>query len=94
MVYCITQGSKRRNVNKAVWEEILNRTGETESGPEFLRPLEVAELLRCGRSKAYEIMRSGSVRTYTVGRNKIVKRSDLIAWLDSHSADREHGSLR
>lgn len=75
-------------------EEIVNQTGEPEDGPEFLRPLEVAELLRCGRSKAYEIMRSNSVPTYMVGRNKIVKRSDLIAWLDSHRADQGYGSLR
>ena len=72
----------------------MDRTSDLQGEPEFLRPLEVAEFLRCGRGKAYEIMRSGGVRTYTVGRNKLVKRSDLLAWLDAQHANWEHGSPR
>ena len=48
---------------------------------EFLKPEEVAQLLRCGRTKTYELLRSNSIPSYFVGRNRIVRRSDVIAWL-------------
>jgi excisionase family DNA binding protein len=37
---------------------------------EFLRPDEVARLLRCGRTKAYELLRTGEVPSYRVGRSR------------------------
>lgn len=48
---------------------------------EFLTPEEVGRLLRCGRTKTYELLQSGAIMSYRVGRNRIVRRSDLTAWL-------------
>ncbi len=54
---------------------------------EFLRPDEVARLLRCGRTKAYELLRTGEVPSYRVGRSRIVRRSDINLWLSEHQDD-------
>jgi excisionase family DNA binding protein len=56
------------------------RVGEQE----FLRPDEVARLLRCGRTKTYELLRTGEVPSYRVGRSRIVRRSDINVWLSEH----------
>ncbi len=48
---------------------------------EYLKPLEAADFLRCGRTKMYEILQSGALPSYRVGRNRIIKRTDVIAWL-------------
>ena len=59
---------------------------------EYLTPTEAAELLRCGRTKIYEILASGSLVSYRVGRNRIIKRTDVIAWLLQQRC--EPGDLR
>ena len=48
---------------------------------EFLTPEEVGRLLRCGRTKTYELLNSVAIVSYRVGRNRIVRRGDLSAWL-------------
>lgn len=58
---------------------------DTRAGEhEFLRPDEVSRLLRCGRTKTYELLRTGEVPSYRVGRRRIVRRSDINAWLSEH----------
>lgn len=48
---------------------------------EFLTPAEAAELLRCGRTKIYEILGTGSLVSYRVGKKRIVKRADVLRWI-------------
>lgn len=48
---------------------------------EFLTPTEAAELLRCGRTKIYEILGSGSLVSYRVGKKRIVKRAEVLRWI-------------
>jgi excisionase family DNA binding protein len=58
---------------------------DTRAGEhEFLRPDEVSRLLRCGRTKTYELLRTGEVPSYRVGRSRIVRRSDINLWLSEH----------
>lgn len=51
---------------------------------EFLKPDEVGRLLRCGRTKTYELLQTGEIPSYRVGRNRIVRRGDVLAWLNEH----------
>ncbi len=51
---------------------------------EFLKPDEVSHLLRCGRTKTYELLQTGEIPSYRVGRNRIVRRGDVLAWLGEH----------
>lgn len=51
------------------------------STKEYLTPIEVAELLRCGRTKIYEILATGSLVSYRVGKKRIVKRADVARWV-------------
>lgn len=62
-----------------------NNLGELE----FLRPEEVARMLRCGRTKAYQLLRANSIPSYFVGRNRIVERSAVIAWLSEQRCQAE-----
>jgi len=41
-------------------------------------------LLRCGRTKTYELLQTGEIPSYRVGRNRIVRRGDVLAWLGEH----------
>jgi len=59
---------------------------------EFLKPEEVSQLLRCGRTKTYELLQSGEIASYRVGRNRIVRRSDVVAWLAEQREEPEHRS--
>lgn len=55
---------------------------ETSLGTkEYLTPIEVAELLRCGRTKIYEILGTGTLVSYRVGKKRIVKRADVLRWI-------------
>jgi excisionase family DNA binding protein len=69
--------------------EVRTGSGEdvVESGVveyEFLKPDEVSRLLRCGRTKTYELLQTGEIPSYRVGRNRIVRRGDVLAWLGEH----------
>lgn len=57
---------------------------------EFFTPEELAEHLRIGRTKVYEILTTGGadrLASYKVGRLRRVRRQDLERWLE-HSRDR------
>jgi excisionase family DNA binding protein len=64
-------------------------TGSEER--EYLKPLEAADLLRCGRTKIYEILQTGALPSYRVGRNRIIKRADVVAWLLSQRCEPGEG---
>jgi excisionase family DNA binding protein len=58
---------------------------------EYLKPLEAADLLRCGRTKIYEILQTGTLPSYRVGRNRIINRADVVAWLLSQRCEPGEG---
>ncbi len=48
-----------------------------EDYPLVMRPEEVAEALRCGRSSVYEAIRRGDIRAVRLGRRVLVPRAAL-----------------
>ena len=52
-----------------------------EEYPLVLRPEEVAEALRCGRTSVYEAIRRGDIRSIRLGRRILVPRQALEQFL-------------
>lgn len=49
----------------------------------ILTPKEVAIYLKISPAKVYAWMKSGKMPSLTIGRNKRIRYSDLLEWLDS-----------
>lgn len=49
---------------------------------EYLKVPEVAEFLRIGRSRAYELVGSGEIPSVRIGRSVRVSRRKLERWLE------------
>lgn len=49
---------------------------------EYLKVSEVAEFLRIGRTRAYELVGSGEIPSVRIGRNIRVSRRELERWLE------------
>ena len=43
---------------------------------------ELVRWLGLGRTKAYEMLRSGEIPSYTIGRIRRIRRRDVEAWLE------------
>ena len=60
---------------------------ETQSEQhELLTVDETIRFLRLGRTRVNEILRSGDLVSYKLGRRRLVRRSDISAWLERHKA--------
>jgi excisionase family DNA binding protein len=60
---------------------------ETQSEQhELLTVDETIRFLRLGRTRVNEILRSGDLVGYKLGRRRLVRRSDISAWLEHHKA--------
>ena len=53
-----------------------------ESAPDVLTVEEVAMLLRIGRNGAYEMVRTGAIRSVKLGRRILVPKAALVALLE------------
>ncbi len=53
-----------------------------EQRHEWLKVPEMAEFLRIGRSRAYELVGSGEIPSIKIGRSVRVNRGDLERWLE------------
>ncbi len=53
-----------------------------EREKEYLKVPEVAEFLRIGRSRAYELVGSGEIPSVKIGRSVRVSRKELERWLE------------
>jgi len=45
--------------------------------PKYLRPLEAAQRISVTREMIYQLVKSGSLKSYTVGACRLIKVSDL-----------------
>ena len=54
----------------------------------LLRPVEVAETLRIGRTKAYELIGAGTIPSLRIGGSVRVPADALRAWIRRQVADR------
>ncbi len=55
---------------------------ETQLKQEWYTVDELQRWLRLGRSKTYELIQSGEIPSYRIGRTLRVKRQDVEAWLE------------
>lgn len=51
----------------------------------LLRPMEVAEVLGIGRSRAYELIREGQLPTVRLGRSVRVPADRLREWIEANT---------
>ena len=56
---------------------------------EWLKVPEVAEVLRIGRSRAYEMVAEGKIPSVRIGRSVRVNRKELDRWLE----EQRYGSI-
>ena len=52
--------------------------------PELLTVDETIRVLRLGRTRVNEILRSGELASYKLGRRRLVRRTDIEAWIERH----------
>lgn len=51
---------------------------------EWLSTDDLVRWLGCGRTKAYELLRSGEIPSYRWGRRRLIRRRDVEAWLEAN----------
>lgn len=65
------------------------RNGTMESEPMALSVLETADALRVGRTKIFNEIAAGRLRACKVGSRTIIRRADLVAYLDRLAEEAE-----
>jgi excisionase family DNA binding protein len=50
----------------------------------LMSPVELQTWLGCGRTKVYELLQAGEIRSYRVGRLVRVRREDVETFLERH----------
>jgi excisionase family DNA binding protein len=60
---------------------------ETNTEQDLMTVDEVIRWLRLGRTRTNELLRSGSIPSYKLGRRRLVRRTDVEEWLEEHRAD-------
>lgn len=59
------------------------KQGETEAeGKEWYSPDELWRWLGLGRTKTYELLQSGEIPSYKIGRVRRIRRQDIEVWLE------------
>jgi excisionase family DNA binding protein len=51
---------------------------------EWLSTDELVRWLGSGRTKTYEMLRSGEIPSYRWGRRRLIRRRDVEAWLEAN----------
>ena len=49
---------------------------------EVLTPEELALFLKCGRTTAFKLLRSGAIRSFTIGRRRYIRRRDAEIFIE------------
>lgn len=62
-------------------------THEQRLAPLALSPSEAARILGCGRTKLYELLGTGEIKSFHLGRRRLIRLSAIEAWI----SDREAG---
>jgi excisionase family DNA binding protein len=58
---------------------------KTEAEQEWYTVDELQRWLRLGRSKTYELITSGEIPSYRIGRVLRIRRQDVEVWLEKNS---------
>jgi excisionase family DNA binding protein len=59
---------------------------ETDEQQDLMSVDETIRWLRLGRTCVNEILRSGDLVSYKLGRRRLIRRQDIEAWLERHKA--------
>jgi len=62
--------------------ETLSTDPISVGGPLLLTINQVAALLNLGRTKTYEIVRSGTLKSYKIGSRRLIRREDVDRYVD------------
>ncbi|MDQ5827224.1 MAG: helix-turn-helix domain-containing protein [Chloroflexota bacterium] len=81
MTYTVAPGDTWRNqANRSKGDEL---EAEVEQ-KEWFTTDELVRWLGLGRTKTYEMLRSGEIPSYKIGRVRRIRRQDVEAWLESN----------
>ena len=58
-----------------------------ESYPDVVTVIELAKMLNVGRNTAYELVRSGAVKSITIGRQIRIAKSSVIELINKNKSD-------
>lgn len=68
------------------------RRGDIEAdNKDWYSPDELWRWLGLGRTKTYELLRSGEIPSYKIGRVRRIRRRDIEAWLERNRCRGGHG---
>ena len=56
--------------------------GRTKTTEQILTPEEVAAYLRLGRTTTYSLLSSGQIKSFKVGRRRLIRRRDVERFVD------------
>lgn len=62
-------------------------THEHRPAPLALSPSEAARILGCGRTKLYELLVSGEIKSFHLGRRRLIRLTAIEAWIADREAD-------
>ena len=68
----------------------VRREGIEAENKDWYSPDELWQWLGLGRTKIYELLRSGEIPSYKIGRVRRIRRRDLEAWLERNRCQSAH----
>lgn len=64
-------------------EKAQMNTTDTTGVRLAISPAEAARILGCGRTKFYELLASGEIRSFHIGRRRLIRLAAIEAWITS-----------
>ena len=57
---------------------------ETQVKNDLMTVDELIDWIRLGRTRTHELLRSGEIPSYKLGRRRVIRRQDVETWLERH----------
>jgi len=78
----------------ASWRTGRGRVGADLGQKEWFTTDELIRWLGIGRTKTYELLRTGKIPSYKIGRVRRIRRRDVEAWLERNKYPTDEAGLR
>jgi excisionase family DNA binding protein len=62
----------------------MGRETAKDDEREFINPDELANWLGLGRTLVFSVLLSGELPSYKVGRRRLIRRADVLLWLEAN----------
>ena len=59
---------------------------EAKAESDLITVDELISWIRLGRTRTHELLRSGEIQSYKLGRRRLVRRRDVEVWLEEQKA--------